>query len=63
MEKRISFPRRRSLEAVEIPKKNGGTRVMGIPTVANRIGQMVVKTSFERKAEEHFLPYSCGYRP
>lgn len=51
------------VKAVEIPKKKGGTRVLGIPTVVDRIAQMVVKTSFEEKVEKHFLPDSYGYRP
>jgi RNA-directed DNA polymerase len=47
---------------VEIPKKKGGIRVLGIPNVADRIAQMVVKTSFEEKVEKHFLADSYGYR-
>ena len=35
------------VKAVEIPKKNGGIRVLGIPTVADRIAQMVVKLNLE----------------
>jgi RNA-directed DNA polymerase len=52
-----------AVKAVEIPKKKGGIRVLGIPTVADRIAQMVVKTSFEEKVEKHFLADSYGYRP
>jgi RNA-directed DNA polymerase len=52
-----------AVKAVKIPKKKGGTRVLGIPTVADRIAQMVAKTSFEEKVEKHFLPDSYGYRP
>ena len=51
------------VKAVEIPKKNGGVRVLGIPTVADRIAQMVVKLKFENKVEKYFLPDSYGYRP
>lgn len=29
------------VKAVEIPKKNGGIRILGVPTVADRIAQMV----------------------
>jgi len=52
-----------AVKAVEIPKKNGGVRVLGIPTVADRIAQMVIKNSFEDKVEGFFLPDSYGYRP
>ena len=49
--------------AVLIPKKTGGTRTLGIPTVSDRIAQMVVKLSFEPEVEPHFLEDSYGYRP
>lgn len=51
------------VKAIEIPKKNGGVRVLGIPTVADRIAQMIVKLKFENKVEKYFLPDSYGYRP
>ena len=49
--------------AVSIPKKSGGSRILGIPTVSDRIAQMVVKIVFEPEVEPHFLPDSYGYRP
>lgn len=49
--------------AVAIPKKTGGERILGIPTVSDRIAQMVVKMAFEPSAERVFLPDSYGYRP
>ena len=51
------------VKAVAIPKKAGGERVLGVPTVSDRIAQMVVKLEFEPLVESHFLPDSYGYRP
>jgi RNA-directed DNA polymerase len=51
------------VKAVEIPKKSGGTRILGVPTVADRVAQMVVKLEFEPLVEPVFLPDSFGYRP
>jgi len=52
-----------AVKAVAIQKKTGGERILGIPTVADRIAQMVVKLEFEPLVEPHFLPDSYGYRP
>ena len=52
-----------AVKAVAIPKKTGGERILGIPTVSDRIAQMVVKLEFEPEVEPHFLPDSYGYRP
>lgn len=51
------------VKAVAIPKKSGGTRILGVPTVADRTAQMVVKERFEQKVEPIFLEDSYGYRP
>nr|WP_320193115.1 group II intron reverse transcriptase/maturase [uncultured Desulfobacter sp.] len=51
------------VKVVEIPKKNGGTRILGVPTVSDRIAQMVAKMYFEPKVEPYFHPDSYGYRP
>ena len=51
------------VKVVEIPKKNGGIRRLGIPTVADRTAQMVVKLVLEPKLEPHFHKDSYGYRP
>jgi RNA-directed DNA polymerase len=51
------------VRAVEIPKRDGGTRVLGVPTVADRIAQTVVRGYLEPGVEPHFHPDSFGYRP
>jgi RNA-directed DNA polymerase len=51
------------VKAVEIPKKSGGKRILGVPTVADRVAQMVAKIYFEHKVEPIFHPDSYGYRP
>jgi len=49
---------------VEIPKKNGkGVRMLGVPTVADRVAQMVVKLYLEPEVEPKFHTDSYGYRP
>ena len=48
---------------VEIPKADGGVRPLGIPTVADRVAQTVVKMALEPELEAHFHPDSYGYRP
>jgi len=48
---------------VEIPKAQGGMRTLGIPTVTDRIAQMVVKQAFEPCVEPYFHADSYGYRP
>ncbi len=48
---------------VEIEKPDGGIRPLGIPTVSDRIAQMVVKIHIEPELESQFHPDSYGYRP
>jgi len=51
------------VRAVAIPKKSGGQRILGVPTVADRVAQTVVKLVIEPTLEKVFLPDSNGYRP
>src|SRR3954447_13802270 len=51
------------VRAVEIPKAGGGVRVLGVPTVADRIAQTVVAMTLEKRVEPMFHPGSYGYRP
>jgi RNA-directed DNA polymerase len=52
------------VRAVEIPKPHGaGVRVLGVPTIADRIAQTVVAMKLEPMVEPRFHPDSYGYRP
>jgi RNA-directed DNA polymerase len=52
------------VKAVEIPKPHGGgTRTLGVPTIADRVAQTVVARRLEAKVEPIFHPDSYGYRP
>lgn len=48
---------------VEIPKKSGGKRKLGIPTLLDRIAQQVVREHLEKQLEPKFHNSSYGYRP
>jgi group II intron reverse transcriptase/maturase len=48
---------------VEIPKKNGSVRQLGIPTISDRVAQTVIKNQIEETLEKIFHPQSYGYRP
>jgi RNA-directed DNA polymerase len=52
-----------AVKGIEIPKKSGGKRLLGIPTISDRIAQTVVKTVLEDILEPIFDANSYGYRP
>jgi len=51
------------VKEVEIPKKDGKVRKLGIPTIADRVAQMAIKEYLEPRFESIFSNHSYGYRP
>jgi len=51
------------VQGADIPKKSGGVRTLGIPTVSDRVAQSVVKMVLEPILEPVFHQDSYGYRP
>ena len=51
------------VRAVAIPKRDGSQRILGVPTVADRIAQTVVRSYLEPEVESVFHQDSYGYRP
>jgi RNA-directed DNA polymerase len=51
------------VKGVAIPKKDGGKRILGIPTVGDRVAQMVAKMTIEPILDPIFHDDSYGYRP
>ena len=52
-----------AVKAVPIPKKSGGTRMLGVPTVGDRIAQTTAVLLLEPLLEPVFHTDSYGYRP
>lgn len=55
------FPQ--AVKRIEIPKKDGSTRKLGIPTMRDRIAQEVVRNYMEKRIDIKFHEHSYGYRP
>ena len=53
----------REVKRIEIPKKDGSTRKLGIPTIRDRIAQQVIKDYMEKRIDIKFHEHSYGYRP
>lgn len=51
------------VKEVEIPKDDGKMRKLGVPTIGDRVAQMVIKEYLEARFENIFSPHSYGYRP
>jgi RNA-directed DNA polymerase len=51
------------VKAVAIPKPGGGTRILGVPSVGDRVAQTVVAAHLSARVEPVFHPDSYGYRP
>jgi RNA-directed DNA polymerase len=53
----------KAVKGVEIPKRDGRERLLGVSTITDRVAQMVVRMNFEPLVEPIFCADSYGYRP
>ena len=63
IEKRFKNFKPKMVKRIEIPKDNGKSRPLGIPTIEDRIIQMMFKEVLEKILESKFYPHSFGFRP